>query len=62
MFSNIFTFCHYRSTSAMMMMTEILRVKTLTNLLKAVACPAHVECGVLAFFLSTNAETRRNDS
>jgi len=36
----------------MMMMTKILRVKILKMFLKTVACPAHVECGVLASFFS----------
>jgi hypothetical protein len=50
------------TTTTTMMMTKVLRVKTLKHFLKAVACPVHVECGVLASCLATNSETRRNGS
>ena len=46
----------------MMMMSKILRVETLKKFLKTVACPAHVECGMLSSFLAANAEKRQNGS
>ena len=36
-----------------MMMLKSLKVKTL-KILKTVLCPVHVECGVLAYFLTTS--------
>jgi len=36
-----------------MMSLKCLRVKTLKILLNSVGCPAHVKCGVLAYFLAT---------
>jgi hypothetical protein len=42
-----------------MMMLKILKIKTL-KILKTVECTAHMECGVLASFLTTSSSVLKS--